>query len=234
MLRGNVYKIDELSQNDIDTMYQLMSLYYENIKRENFLYDLSNKYQVIILKDEENNLIKGFSTLVLYDITVDNIPIKLLFSGDTIIDKSFWSKNDLMQVWIQNAIELKKGFNEKFYWLLISKGYKTYKYLSSFYDEFYPRYNKVTPVFEQKIIDKFGETFYPDKYNSQSGIIVMNKEQDYLKSEYSKIPNEKLKDKNIEFFIKKNPKYYEGNELVCITELSLDNLNKKGKRIFGI
>lgn len=234
MLRGSVYKVNELSSKDIDIMFQLMNSYYENVIKENFVNDLSKKYQVIILRDETDNLIKGFSTLVLYNIKIDNEIVKLLFSGDTIIDKQFWSQNDLMQVWIKNAMELKKEFNEKFYWLLISKGYKTYKYLSALYNEFYPRFDKVTPLYEQKIINIFGKTFYPDNFNEEDGLIIMNKNRDYLKSEYAEIPQEKLKDKNIEFFIKKNPEYYNGNELVCLTELNINNLNKKGKRILGI
>lgn len=233
MLKGSVIYINKLSDADIDSMFALMSNYYENIKKENFISDLSKKYQAILLKDESGN-IKGFTTVVLYDITIDETPIKLLFSGDTVIHKDFWSNNDLMPVWIKNVMELKKGFSEKLYWLLISKGYKTYKYLSALYKEFYPRYDTITPDFNQKIMDKFGEIFYPDNYDKKSGLIIMNKVKDYLKEEYAAIPKEKLKDKNIKFFIEKNPKYYNGNELVCITELSVENLNRAGRRILGV
>ena len=233
MLKGRVYLLNEITQSDINSMYELMSMYYENLKRNNFISDLEKKSQVIILKDNDNQ-IKGFTTIVLYDALIENIKIKLLFSGDTIIHKDYWSNNDLMQIWIKNALNLKKGFSEKLYWLLMSKGYKTYKYLSAFYKEFYPRFDKNTPDFEQKIIDFFGENFYPSNYDKQTGIIIMNRAKDYLKEEYSKIPEEKLTDKNIEFFARKNPFYCKGNELVCITELCEDNLNKAGRRVLGI
>ncbi len=233
MLKGSVVKTEKLTNADIDSMYGLMSCYYENIKKDNFISDLSKKFQAILLKDEENN-IKGFTTVVLYDIEVNKTPIKLLFSGDTVIHKDFWSNNDLMPVWIKNVMELKKEFSEKLYWLLISKGYKTYKYLSALYKEFYPRYDTATPDFNQKIMDKFGEIFYPNNYDKKSGLIVMNKVKDYLKEEYAAIPKEKLLDKNIQFFLEKNPNYFKGNELVCVTELSVENLNKAGRRILGV
>ncbi len=233
MLKGRVYRLDEITQSDINSMYELMAMYYDNLKKENFISDLEKKSRLIILKDNDNQ-IKGFTTIVLYDATIENIKIKLLFSGDTIIHKDYWSNNDLAQVWIKNALELKKGFDEKLYWLLISKGYKTYKYLSAFYKEFYPKYDKQTPNFEQKIIDFFGEKFYSKYYDKKTGIIKMNKTKDYLKEEYSKIPKEKLTDKNIEFFVHKNPLYYKGNELVCVAELDENNLNKAGKRVLGI
>lgn len=234
MLKGSVVFVKDLSLQEKDNMFELMSCYYENTKKENFIFDLSKKYQVILLKDDDTDNIKGFSTLVLYNMTIDNQNIKLLFSGDTVIDKEYWSNNNLMQVWIKNAIDLKQKSSEKLYWLLISKGYKTYKYLSTMYNEYYPCYSKNTPEFEQKIIDKFGEIFYPNNYDKEKGLIIMNKSKDYLKEEFSKIPQSKLKDPNINFFALKNPEFYNGNELVCITELSVDNLNKSGRRMLGI
>ncbi|MBQ4077864.1 hypothetical protein IJD15_01615 [bacterium] len=234
MLRSSVLNINELTNTDIDTMFNLMNEYYENIQKTNFVSDLSKKKQVILLKDEEKNEIKGFTSIVLYDVEIENIKIKLLFSGDTVIHKDYWSNTDLMPVWIKNALNLKKEFNEKLYWLLMSKGYKTYKYLSAFYNEFYPRYNKQTPIFEQQIINKFGEMFYPEKFDKTSGLIIMNKAKDYLKNEFSQIPKEKLTDPNIQFFANKNPEFYKGNELVCVTELAVENLNKTGRRVLGV
>ena len=37
-----------------------------------------------------------------------------------------------------------------------------------------------------------------------------------------------------EIFIEKNPEYFKGNELACVTELSVDNINRTGRRILGI
>ena len=127
VLKSSIIQIEKLTKNDIDNMYNLMCEYYENIKKNNFTSDLLKKYQAILLKDDKCN-IKGFTTVALYDITIDKTPIKLLFSGDTVIHKDYWSNNDLMTIWIKNVMELKKKHKEKFYWLLMSKGYKTYKY----------------------------------------------------------------------------------------------------------
>ncbi len=233
MLKGKVYLLQEISSDEVESMYELMSEYYENVTKTNFISDLKKKNRIILLKDDKGG-IKGFTTIVLYDAQIDGIKVKLLFSGDTVIHKDYWSNNDLMQVWIKNALSMKTNFKEGLYWLLMSKGYKTYKYLSSFYKEFYPRFDKSTPDFEQKLINYFGEKFYPLNYDKNTGIIVLNGKKDYLKEEFSKIPEEKLKDKNIEFFVRKNPFYYKGNELVCISELSEENLNKAGKRVLGI
>ena len=40
-----------------------------------------------------------------------------------------------------------------------------------------------------------------------------------------------LKNKNIQFFLRKNPNYQKGDELVCLAEISFDNLTNLGKRV---
>ena len=234
MLKGKVYKAIELNKQELKQMFQLMSVYYANLKEKNFLSDFQKKDNVIILRDEKDGIIKGFSTILFHNLKIKNENVKILFSGDTIIHKNYWAHNNLANVWLKYAIKKQKEFNTPLYWLLISKGYKTYKYLNTFFEEYYPNPDKKTPDFEQSIIDKFGETFYKYEYDKKNGILNMNKKKDYLKEEYAIIPDNKLKDKTIKFFIEKNPEYYNGNELVCITNLSEGNLNNAGKRLLGI
>lgn len=234
MLKGKVYELKDLSLKDLESMFSLMADYYENMKKDNFLSDLKTKENVIVLKDA-NEQIKGFSTVVFHDLEIKGKIYKILFSGDTIIHHDYWAQNNLANVWLQFAIKKQQEFNKPLYWLLISKGYKTYKYLNTFFKTYYPNPNFEIPKLEQSIIDKFGELFYQEKYDKQAGILRMNKTKDYLKEEFAKISDEKRKtDKIVQFFLKKNPEYYMGNELICITDLSLDNVNNAGKRLLGL
>lgn len=226
MLRGIIVKINELSETDVENMFCLMSAYYENIKREKFTSDLSRKSNAILLKDE-NGAIKGFSTLVFYEFSSTN----LLFSGDTIIHHDFWTNNDLMSVWLNFAIQKASTLDAPLYWLLISKGYKTYKYLPLVYKEYYPKLGAKMPEFEQKLMDEFCTKFYPEQYTD--GLLLNDGSNDYLKAEFAQIPENKLKDKHIKFFLEKNPNYANGDELVCLTLLSKENLTKIGRRILG-
>ena len=235
MLKGKVENIKNLSTNDIEIMFKLMYKYYSNINKDSFISDLNKKTQVIILREEDSNEIKGFSTIVFYDLNIDSKTVKILFSGDTIIHQDYWAHNDLANVWLRFAIKKQQDFKEPLYWLLISKGYKTYKYLNTFFKTYYPNPAVPIPKLEQSIIDEFGKVFYPDKYDKEAGILRMNKEKDYLKEEIAKISEEKIKNDNVvKFFLEKNPEYYNGNELVCITNLSTENVNKAGKRLLGL
>jgi hypothetical protein len=57
------------------------------------------------------------------------------------------------------------------YWLLFSKGYKTYRFLATYLHHFYPRHDTPTPVFEKKLIDWFGTYKYPEHYRKESGLL---------------------------------------------------------------
>lgn len=206
-------------------MFAIMQKYYDNFIWDNFISDLKSKQDAILLYDE-NNCLRGFTTLAVF---FHDEKIQLLFSGDTNIEKEYWGNNDLSQIWVKNAFVHAEKFRGTTYWLLLTKGYKTYKFLHTFFNSFYPRANTKTPWYLQEIMHKFATKKYGEQY--QNGVITTGK--DYLKSEFAEIDEAKLKNKNTAFFLEKNPNFTKGDELVCITELSLRNLNNLGRKMLG-
>ncbi|MCL2201218.1 MAG: hypothetical protein FWB75_04570 [Oscillospiraceae bacterium] len=223
MLKGKAVKINKLTNNQKEKMYLIMTKYYENIKEQNFYADLGKKIEAILLCDA-NGEIHGFTTLAifLYDKRT-----QLVFSGDTIVEKEYWGIHDLGETWLERAFSYAENFEGQTYWLLLSKGYKTYKYLHTFYNTFYPCVDKETPSEVQAVIDKFATEQFGNKY--KNGVYAAGK--DFLKEEFDDVSDAKLKNKHTSFFFEKNPNYKQGDELVCITELSLENLNRLGRRM---
>ena len=87
-LTGRVMKITDLTDDDINQMFNLMQENYNKFSRDVFLNDLSEKDQVILM--ENINGVKGFSTQMQFEHTIDGKKVIIVFSGDTIIDKSCW------------------------------------------------------------------------------------------------------------------------------------------------
>ncbi len=57
-------------------------------------------------------------------------PIRVAYSGDTVIDPANWSAGSVAAAWFRVVSELRsKHPDEPLYWLLISSGYRTYRYL---------------------------------------------------------------------------------------------------------
>jgi len=208
-LKGDIVKINEISQSEIEEMYILMTEFYNNVDKDVFLKDFKEKDYCINFENEE-----------IYGV----------FSGDTIIDKENWGNLTLFKVFANFFFPFGEKY-KNFYWFLIVKGYKTYKFLPTFYKEFYPNYKLETPEKFKNIMDLFGEIKYSDEYNKESGVIEYKGIKDSLKKGVADITEKELKDKNIQFFLESNPNYEKGNDLVCITSLKIENLREKTLKI---
>jgi hypothetical protein len=213
-LTGQVIKKSELCEQDIDAMFSLMDTFYDNMKKENFLRDLSKKDFCIVLRDKQS-VILGFPTQQVLHIPAENEIIHGVFSGDTIIHKQSWGSIELFKKFARLFFEYEKKYGE-FYWFLISKGYKTYKMLPTFFRE--------SPLKMKSIMDAFGEYMYKEEYNSESGVIYYKDVKDKLKEGVADITPELLNDKDIAFFAEKNPDYKKGNDIVCVAKMSRGNL----------
>lgn len=87
----------------------------------------------------------------------------------------------------------------------------------------------------KKIMDNFGKNFYPEEYNKKTGVIEYKKiKKDKLKEGVADITERHLKNKDIKFFQEKNPKYFMGNDMVCITKLKKENLLNEVKSLLSL
>ncbi|MBI5872587.1 MAG: hypothetical protein HZB36_00365 [Candidatus Omnitrophica bacterium] len=234
-LKGDILEISQLSINQKNEMFNLFCLYFNRVERTQFDMDLQEKNWVIILKDYISGQIKGFSTQMIMESEVDGSVIKAIFSGDTIIHKDFWGESTLAKVWLNFVCSLARLYKEtKLYWFLVAMGYKTYRFLPVYFKEFYPCYNKLTPEFEQVVLDCFASYKYPLEYNKTTGIIKHLSAKESLKPGVADITAAKLHNPHIDFFMKKNPGYPYGDELACLTLINEENLKPVAYRVMGI
>lgn len=214
----------ELDAVQKDRMFQLMATHYDGVKPDVFLQDLQEKDAVILL--EEEGEVIGFSTQKI----IETHGIRAVFSGDTIIGRAHWGTQQLSRAFARHFFSHPDG---PLYWFLISKGYKTYKYLPTFFRTFYPRYDQETPADMKMLLDALGQRLYPDTYCPKTGVITYGEKKDRLKPELVDL-SAREGDPHYDFFVQANPNFASGDDLACITLLSRDNLRKGTERIlFG-
>jgi len=231
-LTGSIVPVSAITVSDRDKMFDLMNKNYDGMKRENFDRDLSEKSDVIILRENEQRTIQGFSTLAVLEEMVKGIKTRALFSGDTIINKDYWGDTELESHWGKYAFSLiDKNPGVPLFWFLMSKGYKTYRFLPVFFNEFYPRYDKFTPPYEQEVLDTFARKKFPANYDSKTGLIIFNGYKDRLKQGIADVDQSRMKNPHINYFVQKNPHWARGDELACIIPLTKDNFNSMGRRM---
>jgi hypothetical protein len=220
-LLAKTIRIKSLKDSQIDEMFKLFEIFYENVVFSRFKTDLLAKSKVIILLDKEKQ-IQGFSTFYDFDFLHHKKNYRILFSGDTIIAPSHWGTSALTMEFLKNMIILKLRFPTRpVWWFLISKGYKTYLLLANNFLRYYPRLDQKTPEVHFDLIQALSEKFYPGKFNSKTGVIEFDvNEHEHLKDTIAPITEELLKKyPKIKFFNSHNPGWRKGDELACIGEV---------------
>jgi len=229
-LDSTVVPCSEISPQLFHEMLALMQASYDGVSRESFEADFRRKQWVILLY--HSGRLCGFSTQVLAVHQVNDVPVRILFSGDTIIDPRYWGSLALPVAFARLGLALQaKDPGSPLYWLLISKGYKTYRYLPIFYNDFYPRHDLATPVWEKQVIDQVAQARFGSRYDSFSGCIRGCPGSQRLRPGVADIEDRRLADPHIAFFLKVNPNHAAGDELVCIARLQRDNFTNFLRRL---
>ena len=233
-LMGSVLPVTEVAEDMENKLFRLFERYYDAVSKSAFRRDLREKQWVILLRDDVSRDVMGFSTLMRIDVAVDGVPVAVAFSGDTIIDRTYWGEQELVKTWYR-IMETLRGtcWPAKLYWILVSKGYRTYLYLPTFFKEYYPRHDRETPAFEQTLITTFGASKYPRNFNPETGIVEFEESEGHLTEALAGVPPHRQKDPNVAFFLLRNPGYNHGNELVCVADFAPENLSEFGLRLVG-
>ena len=231
-LDGRIVKREDLAISERDQMFDLMSDYYINMDRATFESDLAEKRWVILATDQEEAQIRGFSTQTLLEVSYRGRPIRALFSGDTIVHRAYWARNPLAKLWGRFALSLiRRDFSEPLYWFLITKGYRTYRFLPVFFHEFYPRYDQPTPRWARDTIDAFARSKFPDAFDQDSGIVKTSMSGPHLKPGIAEMSSSRLRDPDVRFFHAMNPGHTRGDELCCIAPLTRENFTAAAYRV---
>lgn len=214
-----------LSEGMISEMVRLMQAHYEGVSAEQFRADLAGKHWVILLRDGPR--LCGFSTQVLFRLGVMGRDVRVLFSGDTIIDKACWGTLALPLAWGRLMLGLLDEEPETpLYWLLTSKGYKTYKFLPVFFREFHPCVGVPVPEFADAIRTVAARRIGGARYDANRGILhACSPDPQRLRPGVADLEPRRLHDRHVSFFQSVNPGHAHGDELVCLAQFHRQNLS---------
>lgn len=211
-----------------DRLFALYDAAYSGGSREQFDLDLAEKDWVILLK--AGTSIAGFSTQKVFEVAHDGARLRILFSGDTIIDRAHWGSQELVRAWCRFAGAIKgQDPSTKLFWYLISKGHRTYLYLPFFFETFYPSPDTTPPARVRALMDRLGESRYGVHYDKATGLIQGAAAHDRLRSELDAAPR-RDRNRHVAFFLERNPRYAEGVELLCLAEIAAENMRGVARR----
>jgi hypothetical protein len=222
-----------IARADVDhalgtAMFTLLRTHFSGVDVETFEADLLDKNWVILLEDEAG-VLRGFSTLLVYVDHTLGRPVTVVYSGDTIVARDWWGSSALPVTWIRAVQQIVPRYgNQEVFWLLITSGFRTYRFLPVFFREFFPRCDGRS--FGEPEVARLARARFGSAYCEESGVVRLKRPQ-VLVPELVDVPERRMLDPHIAFFLQRNPGYVRGDELVCITRICEDNLTPAGRRM---
>ena len=217
----------ELTAADVDAMFSLFALYYDDVSPVRFRDDLAGKSHLILLREDRR--IVGFSTAQVLSFGWQGRTEMAIFSGDTVIDRPWWGSQLLSTSFCRLAGRIKRTDpGRPLWWFLISKGHRTYRYLNVFARQFHPAPGTATPPTMQARIDWLATTRFGTDYDCARGVVHFARPQGRLKAHWqvgaaTRATGDAAMNR---YFEARNPGHALGDELVCLTELAETNLKR--------
>jgi len=229
-LTFRLVSIEEINADQRERMFQLMTENYDAVTESNFYHDLATKQWVGLIQDECDT-IQGFTTFAIDPEGVGQSSYHVIFSGDTVIAPEHWGSQVMMKGWCTSVGRfIGSDPGKPWYWYLLSKGHRTYMYLHLFFKQFYPSVSPAHMETELKsIAAELSRRFYPKYWREDEGVIRFDESKGELRPDLADATIQKKNNSVVQFFLKKNPNFYKGEELVCVALISPDNMLRSAK-----
>jgi len=211
-----------LASAEVDGMAALYQRYYTGAAPEAFARDLANKDFVALALIGQN--VVGFSTVKVFRMDAGDMSV--LFSGDTIVDASARGTAGLIDAYLALLARLLETEKDvPLYWLLISKGPRTYRILPTFFTRYYPGTEgdaTLRPMLDRIAGERFGAAYDPVTH-----LYRPPPPRDRLRPEHCDF---NAADAVMRWFDGANPEWRDGIELCTITPITHDNFNALARR----
>jgi hypothetical protein len=228
-VNGRLVPESDLTAADRAAMLALLGAHFEGVTAEAFARDLAGKNWVVLV-ERENRLV-GFSTINLFEALIQGEHLTVVFSGDTIVAPEAWGAAAFPRAWIEGVYALRRRHpHGRFVWLLLTSGFRTYRFLPVFWREFFPRFDRPTPPAWQQRLDELASIAYRNWFDPASGLVRFENPQ-RLRTGLADIPAGRADDPHVAFFLRRNPGHLNGDELVCVADLSPQCLTPAGRRV---
>lgn len=218
---------------DTATRAAMCALYlsvYEASSPALFAADLAAKDEVLLL--HADGALVGFTTLKLSACDWHGQPLRVVYSGDTVVAPAHWGQTALSFAWVRRLGEIQRQHpTERLLWLLLVKGHRTYRYLHVFARRFFPHEHHTEPELAALAATLAAQAF-PEDYQPATGLVAFEPSRGQLRPELAEPRPDELGRPGVAYFLARNPGFRRGHELVCLCEVSEANMKPLTLRLF--
>ncbi|NJM84547.1 MAG: hypothetical protein HC844_20805 [Tabrizicola sp.] len=228
-LTGSILRQSDFGAALTAELYQIYAAYYAPTSLAMFARDLASKAYAIIVRTPDGRVC-GFSTVARLRISAEGREVEVLFSGDTVVERPHWGEQTLPFRWIEEAGRIKSERPDvPLYWLLITKGHRTFRYLPGFAKTYCPGPHQNLRALRDAIA---GQVF-GGRFDARTGILRPDPDcPTALRPEFAGLDAARIDNPHVRAFLSQNPGHAGGDELVCLCALSAENLRPRARRQF--
>lgn len=175
---------------------------------------------MILIRRRDDAEVVGFSTVTKVRMKHGRRRVRGIFSGDTIIDPDYWGSRALQVSFLLYMLRtrLRHPFAPLF-WLLISKGYKTYLLLANNFPRYYPNPDGRHTHYET-LVRQYCDQLFPGYWCERRKVLDFGDQYQCLKGQVAEItPELARRYPRIGYFEQRNPEWRRGTELPCIGQV---------------
>lgn len=210
-----------------DAMRALLDGPFSHVTPAAFAADLDEKEAAVLLYDGAGRL-AGFSTL----LRIEADGATAFFSGDTVVRRDARGAALLPRLWSRHVFsEARRQPVRDTVWFLLSSGFRTYRFLPTFFRRFTPAHDGRAPEADRALLAALARARYGDRYDEATGVVRLAHPTP-LRDGADELAR-RLGDPHVAFFAHANPGWTRGDELACLTRIHPDNLTEAGRRMVG-
>jgi hypothetical protein len=204
----------------LHALWRLFEAHYADVDEATFVADFRAKDDVILLEDGAP---QGFSTLKEVRVEVDGRAHVGMFSGDTVLARPYWGTRALGRAFLAHLVRRRLRVPTlDYWWVLISKGYKTYLLMANNFPEHWPRHEVPTPPGTRAVMDAFARALFADAWRAERGVVRWDAPRGRLRPGIADVTPELAASRpRVAFFEASNPGWAEGDELVCLARMNV-------------
>jgi hypothetical protein len=223
-VRVQLSRVERVEAAERTAMYELLAAHHLGTDPGVFRRDLEGKQWVILLRDLDDHLV-GFSTQRLLKLPSATGEHGILFSGDTVVARPARQQPALAGAFGHLVLRLARDHpGLPLSWFLITKGFRTYRFLPLCFRVFHPAHDRPTPPDVRELLDRAARALFPDRWDPAAGLVRATASSDRLRPELAAVPPGRRADPHVRFFLDSNPGFATGDELACLASLDPGNL----------
>lgn len=211
-----------------DELFGLFCSCFDNTSRHRFDRDLDAKDWIILLQDAER--IVGFTTASFEQLELCGTTMRCLFSGDTLVLPQYWGRPALPAAFGHLMLELVGRSDVPLYWFLVSKGFRTYRLLTSNFIHFVPDCRRPPDAHLSLLLEKLADRRFGDRFDAATGIVRARDDGEFLKPAFQDVAPGRFRDPQVRYFLERNPGWRRGDELACLAPCTRSNLTRVARR----